>query len=63
MSKSLFSCFRGGKERKTTGTGILMWSKVYTLETRLVSESLLVFTSFRVSIEREIKGFLMWSRV
>ncbi len=27
MSKSLFSSFRGGIERKTTGTGILMWSK------------------------------------
>jgi hypothetical protein len=31
MSKSLFSSVRGGIERETTG--ILMWSKVYTLQT------------------------------
>jgi hypothetical protein len=62
MSKSLFfSFYRGGIEHKTTG--ILMRSKVYTFQARILSKSL--FSCFRGDIERKTTctGILMWSKV
>ncbi len=58
MSKSLFTYFRGGIERETTG--ILMWSKVYTLQTPTGKEVAIALVDTQVKMISTFFVHIAW---